>query len=103
MVVVLPEPLTPTTRMTNGRFARIDHERASDRVQRALDFGREDALDFVRTDPLIVAPAGDRVANARGRAEAQVGLDQKVLQIVEGGGVELALGENVGHAPRDVR
>ena len=84
-------------------LARIDHERASDRGERALDFGREDALDFVGTDPLIVAPAGERLANAGRRAKPKVGLDQNVLEIVEGSGVELALGEDVGDAPRYVR
>ena len=48
--------------------------------------------------PLLVAPAPDRLADARRRADAEVGLDQNVLEIVERVGVELALGEDVGDA-----
>ena len=103
MVVVLPEPLTPTTRMTNGRFVGSITSGRATGVERALDLGGEDPLDFVRTDPVLVAPVADRLANASRRAEAEVGLDENVLEIVERGGVELALGENVGDAARDVR
>src|SRR3984957_4051814 len=62
MVVVLPEPLTPMTRVQNGRLA-----------------------------------------NAGRGGKAEVVLDEHVLKIVERGGVELALGKNVGHAARDGR
>ena len=100
IVVVLPEPLTPTTRITNGFLRRIDRERPGDRLERALDLGGENRLHLVRTDPALVAPAADRLANARRRGEAEVGLDEDVLEIVERGGVELALGEDVGDAAR---
>ena len=83
--------------------ARVDGERPRDGLKRALDLGREDALDLVGADPLLVAPAGDRLADARRRAEPKVGLDENVLEIVEGSGVELALGEDVGETARDVR
>ena len=56
MVVVLPEPLTPTTRITNGfLLASIGSGRATG-VERALDLGREDALDLVGTDPRSYRP-----------------------------------------------
>ena len=75
---------------------RIDHQRAGDRSERALDLVREDPLHLVRIDPALVAPAADRLANAGRGGEAEVGLDEHVLEIVERGGVELALGEDVG-------
>ena len=84
-------------------LVRIDRERASDGGERALDLGREDPLDLVGIDPALVAPARDRLADARRRAETEIGLDQNVLEIVERSGVELALGEDVGDALRDVR
>ena len=82
---------------------RFDRERASDGGERPLDLGREDPLDLVGIDPALVAPAGDGLADARRRAETEVGLDENVLEIVERSGVELALGEDVGDAPRNVR
>ena len=82
---------------------RIDHQRARDRIKRALDLVREDLFHFIRIDAALVAPAADRIANAGRRGKAEVGLDEHVLEIVERGGVELALGENVGHAARDRR
>ena len=103
MVVVLPEPLTPTTRITNGRLSGIDHQRARDRLERALDLVGEDLFHFLRADPALVAPMRHGLANARRRGEAEVGLDEDVLEVVERGGVELALGEDVGDAARDRR
>ena len=44
MVVVLPEPLTPTTRMTNGFLRGVDHKRLRHRRQHLLDFGRDHVL-----------------------------------------------------------
>ena len=82
---------------------RFDRERASDGGERPLDLGREDPLDLVWIDPTLVATAGDGLADARRRAETEVGLDENVLEIVERSGVELALGEDVGDAPRNVR
>src|SRR6185312_13575636 len=74
---------------------------AGDRTKRALDLVGEDPLDLVRTDPALVAPVADRLANAGSGGKAEVGLNENVLEIVERGGVELALGEDVGDAPSD--
>ena len=81
----------------------IDHQRAGDRLKRAFDLVREDLFHFIRIDAALVAPVADRVANAGRRGKAEVGLNENVLEIVERGGVELALGENVGDAARDRR
>ena len=53
--------------------------------------------------PLLVAALADRLADARRGRDAEIGLDQHVLEIVERGGVELALGEDVGDAAADRR
>ena len=42
MVVVLPVPLTPATRMTNGFLARSISERLLDGLQHRGDFARQD-------------------------------------------------------------
>ncbi len=54
MVVVLPEPLTPTTRMTNG-FARVDLQRLGHRRQHLLDLAGETAFTSSGAMPLLVA------------------------------------------------
>ena len=64
MVVVLPEPLTPTTRMTNG-FARRDHERLRHRRQYLLDLGGQHRLHLVRRDRLVVAAFAHRRSRSR--------------------------------------
>ncbi len=71
MVVVLPEPLTPDTRMTNG-VAR-DFERLCHRRQHLLDFGRQaaPALRPARCPSrsgLRAAPSAMRVATAGPRS-----------------------------------
>ena len=82
---------------------RVDHQRPGDRLERALDLVSEDLFHFLGADPALVAPMRHGLANARRRGEAEVGLDEDVLEVVERGGVELALGEDVGHAARDRR
>ena len=103
IVVVLPEPLTPTTRMTNGCLpASIASGRATGSSARSTSAARI-ALTSSGVDALLVAPARDRLADAGRRAEAEIGLDQDVLELVERSGVELALGEDVGDAAPDAR
>ncbi len=91
MVVVLPDPLTPITRITCGRGKAVDFQRLGD--------GREDLLDLLgkdRAQPALVEllePArGNRLADALRRLGAEVGGDQRFLDIVEGRGVERGLG-----------
>ena len=80
---------------------RIDDERTGDRLERPLDLVRQHRLHRLRVDPPLVAPACDRVANARGGGDAEVGLDENILEVVERLGVELALGEDVADAAPD--
>ncbi len=48
MVVVLPVPLTPTIRMTNGFLRRVDRERLRDRAEHLRDLGGEHARGLPR-------------------------------------------------------
>ena len=91
MVVVLPAPLTPTTRITKGRIGRIDHERPLDRAQdrdHRLAQRREQRIDvaefLARDAPVQIAE------DARGGLDADVGADQARLEIVEDLGIDLA-------------
>ena len=101
MVVVLPEPLTPTTRMMKGVLAVVDDELFGDRRQHALDFAREDFAHFLGLDVALVARLADRLGDARRGAHAKIGPQQHVFELLERQRVELALGENVGDALGD--
>ena len=90
MVVVLPVPLTPTTRITAGLVAEVDRV-----VARAGQLGQQ--LGEPRGERL----AADQVAllglllelgdDLRGRAGADVGVDQRLLEPLPGLLVEVAL------------
>ncbi len=82
MVVVLPAPLTPTTRMTKG-FSAAEIERHFDRLQHLGDFAGENALHLFRIDLLVVAPGGHRLDDALGHRQAEVGLQQHVFQFLQ--------------------
>ena len=97
MVVVLPEPLTPTTRMTNGFRAPSIDERLGDRRQHLLDFGRDHRLHLVGGDRLVVAALADRSGDPRRDLGAEIGAQQHVLDVLDHGAVELALGDEIGH------
>ena len=102
MVVVLPEPLTPTTRITNGFLAvSISSGRATGASVRSTSSASR-RLTSSGSMP-FVAPLADRLAHARRRADAEIGLQQNVFEIVERGRVELALGEDVDDAAPDRR
>ena len=89
--------------MTNGFLAAsITSGRATGR-KRALDLLGQQALDLVRVDALLVAPLADGLADARRRAEPEIGLQQNVFEVVERTGVEFALGENLDDAAPDAR
>ena len=56
------------------------------------------ALTSSRFDRLVVAASADRFADAARRRDTEIGLDQHILELVEHGGIELALGEDIGDA-----
>ena len=55
MVVVLPVPLTPTTRMTCGFGRGVDRQRLRDRREHLLDLLGEDRLHLLVGDLLVEA------------------------------------------------
>ena len=83
MVVVLPEPLTPTTRMTNGLAPSIASG-LRHRRQDLLDLGGEHRLHLVRRDLLVVAALADRRRRCAPRdVDAEIGADQRLLDLVD--------------------
>ena len=97
MVVVLPEPLTPTTRMTNGFCCFVNGKRHCDRRQHLFDFGRDHALHVIGRDRLVVTANADGGRDARGHFGAEIGAQQHILDVLEHGAVELALGDEIGN------
>ncbi len=103
IVVVLPVPLTPTTRMTCGLWRQIELQRLGDRLQHLGDFGRHDAADILAGHVLAVALGGQRIGDAHGGLDAEIGLDQQVFEILQRLVVELALGEERGDLAGQLR
>ena len=99
MVVVLPEPLTPTTRMTNG-FAPSIASGLRDRREDLLHLGRDHRLHLVGRDRLVVAAFADRGRDPRRDIDAEIGADQHLLDLVEHLRVELALDHEIGDRRR---
>ena len=96
MVVVLPVPLTPTTRMTCGLCDRSSSSGSATGRQHLLDLCGHDGAHFGVRDVAAVAAGRQRVGDAKRRLHAEVGADQHVLQILQRLLVELALGEDAG-------
>ena len=80
--------------------------------ERALDLRRQDLADRVRRDALLVAALAHGLRDPGRGLDAEIGLDQRVLELLQRVGVELALGEQAGdalgqrrggalHAPRE--
>jgi hypothetical protein len=82
--------------MTCGAWAGVNRQRRCDRVQNLGDFLGEDPADFFGADFLVEAPVADPLCDRHGRIDTEVGLDQQVFQLLQCGGVELALGEKRG-------
>ena len=95
MVVVLPEPLTPATRMTNGFYRRIDRERLRHAGEHLLDLRRHRGFDFVRRDRRVEAPVTQLGGDPARGLRAEIGTDQFVLDLVDGRRVELAFCHHV--------
>ena len=73
---------------------RIDGERSCDGRQHLLDLGGEDRL-HLGLGNLPVVTAGGKPVGDRGRGgEAEVGLQERLGEFVEGRVVQLPLGEN---------
>ena len=96
MVVVLPVPLTPTTRITCGDFRSAATQRPGHRRQDALDLGGKHRAHVLRADAFVVAALRQGVRDPRGGLDPEIRLDQQVLQLLERLLIELALGEQAG-------
>ncbi len=77
MVVVLPEPLTPATRMTNGRV--VNSSGLATGLEHLLDLGRQHGLYFVGRDALRVAAFAKFRDDTGGKILAEIGADQLVF------------------------
>ena len=89
MVVVLPVPLTPTTRMTWGRPSPSIRSGlatgASTRSTSAASTARTSSGD----DFLVVAALCQGGGNAHGGIDPEICLDQQVLKLLQSISVEL--------------
>ena len=99
MVVVLPEPLTPATRMTNGRAVISSGLATGD--EHLLDLAGEHRLHLVRRDAFLEAAFAQHLRQCARRIRAPRSARINSLSsssIVVG--VELALGHQVGDRRR---
>ena len=100
MVVVLPEPLTPATRMTNGFFVASMTSGWAACAKRLLDLRGDHRLDLVGRDRGVVAAFAERVRDPVRGADAEIGADQRIVDLLERRLVELALGDEIGDRGR---
>ena len=96
VVVVLPVPLTPTIRMTNGFFDASTTSGCATGASTLLHFIGEQRAHLVSGDVAIEPVAAQRLDDGLGHVDAEVGLDQQVLELVEHPLVEPLLGEDGG-------
>ncbi len=96
MVVVLPLPLTPITRITCGRGKAVDVDLLRHRAQDRGDLLGDRLLQFLLGDVEAEALLGQLGADARGGGGAEVGQDQRILDIVERRIVELRGADRAG-------
>ena len=82
MVVVLPLPLTPITSTTCGLRAGVDRQRHRDRLQDLGDVVGEGRAHLLVGDFLAEALLAELLDQPRGDADAEIGLDQRVLELV---------------------
>ena len=64
-------------------FRGVDHQRLRHRRQDRLDLARQDRLHLGGLDLLVVAALADGLGDAGGGGEAEIGLDQDVLEILQ--------------------
>ncbi|MGT2492280.1 hypothetical protein ACU4GD_21495 [Cupriavidus basilensis] len=84
IVVVLPAPLTPIIRITNGFFVASITRVAGHRIEGVLDLRGQDRPHLVGAMPLLVVALADFGLGDPGRGvETEIGLDH-VLQLLQG-------------------
>ena len=103
MVVVLPEPLTPATRMTNGFFAVSIASGCATGASVFSISAATTALTSSGEIPAVVAAVAERGGDAARGVEPEIGADQHVLDLGDGCGIELALGDEIGDGAAERR
>jgi hypothetical protein len=74
----------------------IDDQRFCDRRQHFFDLGGDHRLDLIGRNRLVVAAVTDSLGNARRDLGPEIGPEQHILDVLEHGAVEFALGHEVG-------
>ena len=90
IVVVLPVPLTPTTRMTVGS-GRMSIVSSPVRANWASSCASRSVSCLAADQPALLGLALELLDDLRGRAGADVGVDQRLLEALPGLLVEVAL------------
>ena len=96
MVVVLPVPLTPQTRTTCGRNRARCGKGCRHRLE-LLGHGRRQRLTHLDVADFLAEPPLGHGLYQHGRGlDAEIGHDQRLLELFEGGGIEPPLGDGTG-------
>ena len=97
MVVVLPEPLTPTTRITNGRCAASMRSGCAQGARISTMLARSAAIRARDVGELLARDArAQSVEDVLGRLDADVRAEQARLELLEDLRIDLAAAEQVG-------
>ena len=96
IVVVLPEPLTPTTRMTKGFCVASIDQRLCHRRQDFLHFGRDHGFHIVGRNRLVVAAVADRGRDPRRDSVPRSARSSTSSRSSSMARIELALGDEIG-------
>ena len=81
---------------------QIEFELQRDRIERLLYLLGQHALHLGAGDFLAIATLGEAIGDAHRRLDAQIGLDEDVLEILKHLLVEAALGEDRGDLPGEL-
>ena len=92
MVVVLPEPFTPTTRMTNGVHG-ADRERMRHRRQGPSHLGGENLLHLLGTRVAALAHHG---RHPRRDVDAEIRANERLLDLLDSLGRQRAAHDQIG-------
>ena len=82
------------------RLCGADLQRNGHRLQHRFNFLGQNGFDHIRLDAFVISSLADQRADARRQRQAQIGLDQQILQLFQRCSIKLALGENIRNALR---
>ncbi|MCY1234826.1 hypothetical protein D9M72_474170 [compost metagenome] len=83
--------------------AEVELQRLGDGRKHLGDLAGHDARDVLAGDILAIALGGERIGDAHRGFDAEIGLDQQILEILERRFVELAFGEEAGDLAGQLR